>query len=98
MTFDVSKTKLLSFNQQQEFALVPLEMNVIELHESSSFHLFVLVFTDVMDWKPYILFISKAASRKLAPYRSQRERERERERVSSFCTYYINPQFNTVLS
>ena len=64
VTFNATKTKLLSFNHHRNILLVPAEMNGIELPEEISFRLLGLTFTRSMDWKPYIQSIAKAASRK----------------------------------
>ena len=73
VTFDATKTKLLSFNRHRDPLLVPVEMNSIELPGETSFRLLGLTFTPSMDWKPYIQPISKAASKKLGSlYRAQR--------------------------
>ena len=52
VTFNVTKTKLLSFNHHRNPFLVPVEMNGIELPEETSFRLIGLTFTQPMDWKP----------------------------------------------
>ena len=54
VTFNATKTKLLSFNRHKDPLLVPVEMNGIKLPEETSFRLFGLTFTRSMDWKPYI--------------------------------------------
>ena len=45
VTFNVTKTTLLSFNRHRDPLLVPVEMNGIELPEETSFHLLGLTFT-----------------------------------------------------
>ena len=60
VTFNATKTKLLSFNRHRD----PL-LSSTELHEETSFRLLGLTFTPTMDWKPYIQSIAKAASRKV---------------------------------
>ena len=65
VTFNASKTKLLSFNRHRDPLLVPVEMNGIELPEETSFRLLGLTFTRSMDWKPYIQSIAKAVTRKV---------------------------------
>ena len=73
VTFNATKTKLLSFNRHRDPLLVPVEMNGIKLPEDTSFHLLGLTFTRSMDWKPYIQPIVKAVSRKVGSlYRAQR--------------------------
>ena len=73
VTFNATKTKLLSVNRHRDLPSVPVEMNGIELPEETSFRLLGLKFTRSMDWKPYIQSIAKAASRKVdALYRAQR--------------------------
>ena len=73
VTFNATKTELLSFNCHKELLLAPAEMNGIELPEENSFRLLGLTFTRSMDWKPYIQCIAKAASRKVGSiYRAQR--------------------------
>ena len=54
VTFNATKTELLSFNRHRDPLLVPVEMHVIELPEETSFRLLGLTFTPSMDWKPYI--------------------------------------------
>ena len=72
VTFNATKTKLLSFNCHRRPLLVPMKMNGIELPEESSFRLLGLIFTISINWKPYIQFIAKAASRKVGSlYRAQ---------------------------
>ena len=58
MTFNATKTKLLSFKRDP--LLVPVEMNGIELPEETTFRLFGLTLTQSMDWKP-LQSIAKAA-------------------------------------
>ena len=65
MTFNATKTKLLSFNRHRDPPLVPVEMNSIELPEEIIFLLLGLTFARCMDWKPYIQSIVKAVSRKV---------------------------------
>ena len=65
VTFNATKTKLLSFNRHRDPLLVPVKMSSTELHEETSFRLLGLTFTPTMDWKPYIQSIAKAASRKV---------------------------------
>ena len=65
VTFNATKTKLLSFNRHRDPLLVPVKMSSIELHEETSFRLLGLTFTPTMDWKPYIQSIAKAASSKV---------------------------------
>mgnify|MGYP003323128865 FL=1 len=73
VTFNATKTKLLSFNRHRDPLLVPVKMSGIELPEETSFRLLGLTFTRSMDWKPYIQSIAKAASRKVGSlYRAQR--------------------------
>ena len=73
MTFNATKTKLLSFHRYRDPNLVPVEMNGIALPEKSSFRLLGIPFTPSMDWKPYIQSIAKAASRRVGSlYRAQR--------------------------
>ena len=73
VTFNATKTKLLSFHRHRDPFLVPVEMNGIELPEKSSFRLLGLTFTPNMDWKHYIQNIAMASSRKVGSlYRSQR--------------------------
>ena len=73
MTFNATKTKMLSFNRHRDPLLVPVKMSSTELHEETSFHLLGLTFTPTMDWKPYIQSIAKAASRKVGSlFRAQR--------------------------
>ena len=73
VTFNATKTKLLSFNHHRDPSLVPVKMNDIELPENTSFRLLGLIFTPTMDWKPYLQSIAKAASRKVGSlYRSRR--------------------------
>ena len=54
VTFNATKTKLLSFNRHRNPLLVPVEMNGIGLPEETSFRLLGLTFTRSMDWKLYI--------------------------------------------
>jgi hypothetical protein len=73
VTFNATKTKLLSFNRHRDPRLVPVEMNGVDLPEETSFCLLGLTFTQSMGWKPYIQSIAKAASRKVGSlYRAQR--------------------------
>ena len=73
MTFNATKTKLLSFNRHRDPLLVRVEMNGIELPEETSSRLLGLTSTRSMDWKPYIQSIPKGASRKVGSlYRAQR--------------------------
>ena len=65
VTFNATKTKLLSINHHRDPLLVPVEMNSIELPEETSIRLLCLTFTRSMDWKPYVQYIAKAASRKV---------------------------------
>ena len=72
VTFNATKTKLLSFNRHRDPLLVHVEMNGMELPEETSFCLFGLTFTRSMNWKPYIQSIAKAGSRKVGSlYRAQ---------------------------
>ena len=74
VTFNATKTKLLSFSRHRDpLLLVPVEMNGIKWPEETIFRFIGLTFTRSMDWKPYIWFIAKAASRKVGSlYRAQR--------------------------
>ena len=54
VSFNTTKTKLLSFNRHRESSLLPLRMYDIELPESASFRLPGLVFTPKLDWKPSV--------------------------------------------
>ena len=73
VTFNATKTKLLSFNHHRYPSLIPVKMNGVELPENTSFRLLGLIFTQTMDWKPYLQSIAKAASRKVGSlYRSLR--------------------------
>ena len=67
VTFNATKTKLLSFNRHRDPLLMHVEMNGIELPEETSFRLFGLTFTRSMEWKLYIQSIAKADSRKVGP-------------------------------
>ena len=72
MTFNATKTKLISFNCHRDRLLVPVEMNGIELREETTFRLLTLTFIRSVDWKPYTQSIAKAASRKVGSlYRAQ---------------------------
>ena len=72
VTFNATKRKLLSYNHRKDPLLVPVEMKGIELPEETSLRLIGLTFIQSMDWKPYIQFIAKAASRKMGSiYRAQ---------------------------
>ena len=73
VTFNATKTKLLSFNRHRDPLLVPVKMSSTELHEETSFRLLGLTFTPTVDWKPYIQSGAKAASRKVGSlFRGQR--------------------------
>ena len=73
VSFNATKTKLLSFHRHRDPSLVPVEMNGIALPEKTSFRLLGITFTPSMDWKPYIQSIAKAASRRVGSlYRAQR--------------------------
>ena len=73
VSFNATKTKLLSFNRHRDPLLVPVKMSGTELPEETSFRLLGLTFTQSMDWKPYIQSIAKAASRKVGSlYGAQR--------------------------
>ena len=52
VTFNATKTKLLSFNRQIDPLLVSVEKNGIKLPEETSFRLLGLNFTRSMDWNP----------------------------------------------
>ena len=58
VTFNATKTKLLSFNRHRDPHSVPVEMNGIELPEETNFRLLGLTFTRSMDWKPYMQSIA----------------------------------------
>ena len=47
VTFNATKTKLLSFNRHRDPRLVPVEMNGIELPEETSFYLLGLTFYSI---------------------------------------------------
>ena len=68
VTFNATKTKLLSFNRHRVPRLVLVEMNDIELSEETSFRLIGLTFTRSMEWKPCIQSIAKATSRKVGSF------------------------------
>ena len=70
VTFNATKTKLLSSNRLRDPLLVPVEMNGIELPEETSFRLIGLTFTLSMDWKPYIQSMAKADSWKVGSLRA----------------------------
>ena len=72
VTFNATKTKLLSFNRHRDPLLAPAEMNGIELPEETSVRLLGLTFSQSMDWKPYIQSIAKATSSGFPLYRAQR--------------------------
>ena len=60
VTFNATKTKLLSFNRHKDSLLVPMEMNGIWLPEETSFRLLFLAFTRSIDWNPYTQSLAKA--------------------------------------
>ena len=62
VTFNATKSKLLSFNHHRDPSLIPVKMNGIELPENTSFQLLGLIFTPTIDWKPYLQSIAKVAS------------------------------------
>ena len=73
VSFNATKTKLLSFNRHRDPLSVSVKMSGTELPEETSFRLLGLTFRQSMDWKPYIQSIAKAASRKVGSlYRAQR--------------------------
>ena len=79
VTFNATKTKLLSFNRHMRLSFSAggdewqSWHELHELPEETSFRLLGLTFTRSMDWKPYIQSIAKAASRKVGSlYRFQR--------------------------
>ena len=68
VSFNVTKTELLSFNRHRD----PLLLRV-ELPEGTSFHWPGLTFTRSMNWKPYIQSVAMATSMKVdSLYRAQR--------------------------
>ena len=54
VSFNATKTKLLSFNRHRDPLLLPVKMSGTELPEETSFRLLGLTFSQSMDWKPYI--------------------------------------------
>ena len=73
MSFNTSKTKLLSFNRHRDYSTIPVNMKGIEFPGSATFLLLRLTFTPKLEWKPYIQSIAKQASQRVGPlYRSQR--------------------------
>ena len=72
VTFNASKTKLLSVNRHREPTLPSILMDKKELSECESFRLLGLTFTNDFSWKSYIQSIAKTAAMKVgALYRAR---------------------------
>ena len=65
VTFNASKTKLLSINRFKNPYLPSVMMNDAELPENSNFRLLGLTFSDDFTWNAYIESIAKSAARKV---------------------------------
>ena len=65
VTFNSSKTKLLSVNRFKDHFLPSVMMNEAELPKNSHFHLLGLSFSNDFSWNNYIDSISKTAAIKV---------------------------------
>ena len=73
VTFNDSKTKLLSINRHKQTFLLPVLMKGKELPESDSFRMLGLNFSNDFKWTSYIQSIAKAATKKVGSlYRAQK--------------------------
>jgi len=61
VSFNASKTKLLSINRFKDPFLPPVMMNGVDLPENSNFRLLGLTFSDDFTWNTYIESIAKSA-------------------------------------
>ena len=71
VTFNSSKTKLLSINRRIHPYLPDISMNDKPLPESSSFRLLGLPFNSSLSWCQYIEDIAEAASKKICIFVSR---------------------------
>ena len=65
MSFNASKTKLLSINRFRDPFLPPVIINGVELPENSNFRLLGLPFSNDFTWNTYIELIAKSAAMKV---------------------------------
>ena len=65
VSFNASKTKLLSINQFKDPFVPPLMMNGAELPENSGFRLLGLTFSNDFSWNTYVELIAKSAAMKV---------------------------------
>ena len=65
VTFNSTKTKLLSINRRRHLFLPEIRMNDKPLPESEYFRLLGLPFDSTLSWRQYIEDIAKAASKKI---------------------------------
>ena len=65
VSFNASKTKLLSINRFKDPFLPPVMMNGVDLPENSNFRLLGLTFSDDFTWNTYIESIAKSAAMKV---------------------------------
>ena len=73
VTFNATKTKLLSFNRRRCYDPCSISMNGKQLEESDSLRLLGITFTPKLDWKSYVQSIAKQASQRVGSlFRSQR--------------------------
>ena len=65
VSFNATKTKLLSINRFKDPFLPPVMMNGVELPENCNFSLLGMTFTDDFSWNTYIELIAKSAAMKV---------------------------------
>lgn len=65
VSFNASKTKLLSINKFRDPFLPTISMNGVEISESSHFKLLGLTFSNNFSWNEYISSVAKSAVKKI---------------------------------
>ena len=63
--FKAGKTYLISFDQSNNTGASDVKMNGSILEEISSFKMLGFTFTSKVDWGPYIISITKTATKKI---------------------------------
>ena len=63
--FNAGKTQLVSFDWSNNNGSIDVKMDGSVLEEKSSFKMLELTFSSTLDWVSYIIYIAKAASKKI---------------------------------
>ena len=63
--FNVQKTQLVLFDHSNNTGVMDVKMDGSVLEQKSSFKMLGLTFSSKLDWVPYIISITKTASKKI---------------------------------